>query len=373
MLRNNFSNWTSLFILIFSVLFLTYYILKVFPVECKPYPAVLPSCPQCSSNYTSSLQYPKTKKEAMDWIISEESALSNSPPFDWLSVIQLIPPTSKVYSQFHQDAILAYIFGHIGYTNKYYIEFGFTSYDFGTDDTGNGANTGLLNKKHGFRGLLLDSEFESPSINLHKHMIYSTNIVELFEKYLVPKEPDYLSIDIDSFDWFVANSILKANYRPRVITMEYNQNFNTGDAIAEMDPTLANIPSSRWSAHPKCGWGASQQAHFELAEKFGYEVVGYVQPVDQIWIRSDILLKHGSMILPLLQRISPPRPLHEPTPANSLERLVDVKVLESTQNITLAHEAALNMMLNNPYYLNSHCWRSALQQIKHDPSVLLKY
>src|SRR3989304_5919266 len=113
----------------------------------------------------------------------------------------------------------------------------------------------------------LDIQTNTTSNLASHHMTFSTNIIELFEKYLVPKEPDYLSIDIDSFDWFVANSILKANYRPRVITMEYNQNFNTGDAIAELDPTLANIPSSRWSAHPKCGWGASQQAHFELAEK----------------------------------------------------------------------------------------------------------
>jgi hypothetical protein len=75
-------------------------------------------------------------------------------------------------------------------------------------------------------------------INLHKHYLFADNIVGIFQKYNVPLELDYLSVDMDSHDLWVAKAILEGGYRPRVITTEYNSNYPTNMSIAQIDPTM---------------------------------------------------------------------------------------------------------------------------------------
>ena len=84
-----------------------------------------------------------------------------------------------------------------------------------------GANTATLHKL-GWNGLLLDVNFNNPAINLHKERVTPDNIVGLLEKYNVPHDADYISIDIDSVDAFVFYRILSSAYRPAVISSEYN-------------------------------------------------------------------------------------------------------------------------------------------------------
>ena len=46
----------------------------------------------------------------------------------------------------------------------------------------------------------------------------------------MPRELDYLSIDIDSTDIWVWRALLKSGkYRPRVVSIEYNSNLPLGD------------------------------------------------------------------------------------------------------------------------------------------------
>jgi hypothetical protein len=76
----------------------------------------------------------------------------------------------------------------------------------------------------------------------------SANIVSLFEKYKVPLEADYVSIDIDSTDLWVFRAILASKkFRPRVFSVEYNANLAIGDFR-----TFPDDPSLRWMDDTVC-------------------------------------------------------------------------------------------------------------------------
>jgi hypothetical protein len=134
----------------------------------------------------------------------------------------------RVSSQGQQDGALAYIFENIGLgpAGGYYVEFGFNTRE---QCSGTGPNTCELWRR-GWRGLLLDGQNENATINLHKEWISARTIVSVFEKHGVPEEPDYVSIDIDSLDFYVMWAILASpRYRPRVLSVEYNSNFALHD------------------------------------------------------------------------------------------------------------------------------------------------
>ena len=80
------------------------------------------------------------------------------------------------------------------------------------------------------KSLLLDGGNENKEINLFKEIFWPDNIVKLFKKYKVKKKFDLLSVDTDSYDFFMLETILEAGYKPRVIIAEYNANFETSEA-----------------------------------------------------------------------------------------------------------------------------------------------
>jgi len=85
----------------------------------------------------------------------------------------------SVYSQVGEDGILETIFSCIGARSKYYVE-------FGTED-GTQCSTRLLREEKGWTGLLLDGGYKIPELNLNQEMITAEDIVQVFEKYAVPK------------------------------------------------------------------------------------------------------------------------------------------------------------------------------------------
>lgn len=139
----------------------------------------------------------------------------------------------------------------------------------------------------------------NPSFNLHRAWISSATITSLFEKYQVPHNLDFLSVDIDSVDFWVLRAIITGGFRPRLITVEYNSNFPVGVAIvAADDGMLPRTPASaRGSVHatsvykqhhdkePEQPWltsntccrGASASAIAMLADELGYVIVDVVK------------------------------------------------------------------------------------------------
>jgi hypothetical protein len=104
--------------------------------------------------------------------------------------------------------------------------------DIGAANGVSRSNTCLLALK-GWEGLsveydsesfaLLAEEYKSfPAVNLSRCMVTPENVVSLLSANKVPQEFGFLSLDIDSYDYFVLEEILNS-YRPSLICTEINE------------------------------------------------------------------------------------------------------------------------------------------------------
>lgn len=189
----------------------------------------------------------------------------------------------KVYSQGGQDGALQYIFQHIGVKSESFVEFGFNGPSYEQDS---GANTHLLYSM-GWKGLLLDGKNSNPALNLHATWIEPETIVSIFDHHSVPKEVDYVSIDIDSTDVWIFRAIVSSGkYRPRVISVEYNSNY-------PLEATLCNAGAGyNWKVDRL--FGTSLLPLKMVGDEFGYALVDVVPHLDAIFVRTDLL--NGSSI-----------------------------------------------------------------------------
>ena len=184
------------------------------------------------------------------------------------------------YSQSYQDVLLERIFEHLGTHNAvpFCVEFGFNTPDL---VGGSGANVARLIRDKGWNALLLDGSNENAEINLHKHFLTPSNICDLFRKYNVPKEPEYISIDVDSTDLWLFEAVVK-QYRAMVFSVEYNPHYPLHSAI-----TFPNDPNEHWQEDR--GYGASLKALTLVAQAHGYSLVWVVPCLDAIFIRNDLI------------------------------------------------------------------------------------
>lgn len=182
----------------------------------------------------------------------------------------------REYSQNGEDGIIAAIFGMIGTTNKYYVEFGV--------EDGVECNTRFLSKHKGWKGLLMDGSHSNPSLNLHREFITAENIEELLQKYDVPKEFDLLSIDIDGNDYWVWKAI--THFSPRLVIMEYN-------ACIPYEPAVTIPYDAAFQWDKTDYYGASLSALVSLGKEKGYTLIG-TDPngVNAFFVRHDLIKGH---------------------------------------------------------------------------------
>lgn len=186
---------------------------------------------------------------------------------------------SSMFSQNGEDGVIATLFDQIGVSDKFYVEFG--------TENGVQTNTHRLRTQMGWTGLLMDGGYDIPSINLHREMIFDSNIVDLFQKYHVPMEFDLLSTDTDFKDFWISKAILDEGYRPRVIISEINSSFEKGLALT----VPREIAQSRWSG--SYYFGATPMAMTMLYGQYGYSLVYCeIKGVNCFWIRNDELSQH---------------------------------------------------------------------------------
>ena len=103
----------------------------------------------------------------------------------------------------------------------------------------------MIREKRGWNvteSLLMDGGNENPAIRLEKVVFWPDNIVQLFQRFEVKKTFDLLSVDTDSYDFFMLEAILEAGYAPRVIIVEYNANFEMLEARSILPPS----PREHW-------------------------------------------------------------------------------------------------------------------------------
>ncbi|MHA1469823.1 MAG: hypothetical protein ACTSSP_04600 [Candidatus Asgardarchaeia archaeon] len=192
----------------------------------------------------------------------------------------------KKYSQLGQDGVLDYIFNNISTKNSppFCIEFGFNSSSL---KGGSGSNVANLVKNKGWECLLLDGDYENPEINLYKHFLTEENICDIFKSYEVPKEFEYLSIDVDSIDLWLFRGVL-SKYSPMVASVEYNAHFPIDRAITISNDTKL-VVSELKGPQKRRMYGASLKALKMVGNQFGYTLVHVVKGTDLFFIRNDLI------------------------------------------------------------------------------------
>jgi len=202
-------------------------------------------------------------------------------------MIDLNKYQTKTLSQWGQDGVLDKIFELIGTTNKYFVEFGSSGNDSGM------GNTAQLRKK-GFDGLLMDGserpynqDVDGKKYDVKIEFVSSSNINELFAKYNVPEEFDFLSIDIDGQDFHVWNAI-NQKYKPRVVAIEMNYHIEPGH-----DKVMIKYDNYQWDCSQFCG--ASVTALKKLGNSKGYSLVATCMS-DAIFVRNDLLCRDNKIL-----------------------------------------------------------------------------
>eukprot|EP01006_Ploeotia_vitrea_P012042 TRINITY_DN32003_c0_g1_i1.p1 TRINITY_DN32003_c0_g1~~TRINITY_DN32003_c0_g1_i1.p1 ORF type:complete len:353 (-),score=35.40 TRINITY_DN32003_c0_g1_i1:118-1176(-) len=234
------------------------------------------------------------------------------PPRNWLKNLANKGCKFSKFSQGHQDGTLFCIFNNIQTTNKYFVEFGFNlKHMTKKQRAGSGPNTQYL-WAHGWQGLYLDISNENPAINLHAETLTSESIGPIFDKYKVPMEPDFVSVDIDSCDLWVFRGLLVYGYRPRVMTCEYNANHKIESSL-----TTPNWPSGV-RFQERGYFGTSLGAITMVAHEFGYALVQVVPQLDAVFVRRDLL---RGLQEPPLSRWNTAKYITQTWPAQSIEEL----------------------------------------------------
>jgi hypothetical protein len=193
----------------------------------------------------------------------------------------------KVLSEWGKDGVIEKIFDVIGTTNKYFVEFGSSGNDSGM------GNTAYL-RRRGFNGLLMDgserpygNDVNDRKYNVNVEFISSSNINNLFKKYNVPNEFDFLSIDIDGQDFHVWNKL--ENYSPRVVSIEMNYHIEPGK-----DKVMPLNDNWIWGGNEMSG--SSIIALKKLGNNKGYSLVATCMS-DAIFVRNDLIMDKNNTVL----------------------------------------------------------------------------
>jgi hypothetical protein len=196
--------------------------------------------------------------------------------------LRLLSSGYKVYSQSHEDGIIAEIFRRIGTSSRRFIEFG----------VGDGleCNSTLL-LLQGWKGAWIDG-FEPNAIAARKHLrdnpleivasyINVENADDLITRLAVGEELDMLSIDIDSIDYWVWQAI--KTVKPRLVVIEYNATLPPSLSV-----TVPDVPDLRWNGSNY--FGASLGALEKLGRAKGYALVGCTPSgVNAFFVRNDLV------------------------------------------------------------------------------------
>lgn len=184
-------------------------------------------------------------------------------------------PLKKKYAQFGEENLFDYIFDNIGTQNKFIVDFG-----AGT------LNSGLSNSRYliekGWNGLLMDGNPKEKNEIIKQEFITAENIVGLLDKYKVPEDFDFLSIDIDGNDFWVLKSILESKYTPRLIVNEFNGCLPNGHL-----QVMKYNPNHSWMENDY--YGASFDAFKHLLNEAGYTLVFQIASTNMFFIKTELV------------------------------------------------------------------------------------
>jgi hypothetical protein len=177
-------------------------------------------------------------------------------------------------SQNGEDGIIRYLFDEIGFETRWLVEFGFGAKQ---------CNALRLLLKENFSGLLMDGSQENVDLFNYaarrkgiddraralQAFITCGNLEALIRSNGVPREIDFLSLDVDGNDYWFWKTL--ECIEPRLVCIEYN---------AGLGPDLSlTVPYDdafeRYARHPSGFFhGASLTALESLGRQKGYYLIG---------------------------------------------------------------------------------------------------
>jgi hypothetical protein len=171
----------------------------------------------------------------------------------------------RLRSQNEEDGIVLALLHASGVSTRRFVEIGCG---------GNGGNSGLLAYELGWSGLMLDSSgaavrtardvFAGKSrVRIERETVTTENINDVLTRFGFAGEVDFLSIDVDSVDYWLLDALTVTN--ARVLSMEYNALFGPSRAV-----TIPNAPRPQGA---KGYHGASLAALEMCARRKGYRLV----------------------------------------------------------------------------------------------------
>lgn len=116
-----------------------------------------------------------------------------------------------------------------------------------------------------------------------KFFVTPDNILKLFNDKKA-NDIDILTIDIDSYDYFIAKKILENGYKPRLLILEYNFNLGLNNSISYPYKSNKKKPVN------KRAFGASYGALNKLATKYGYKLVHVSGFCNLFYVREDFAI-----------------------------------------------------------------------------------
>lgn len=188
----------------------------------------------------------------------------------------------RITSQNGEDGMLAALLALAGEPVRRFIEIGCG---------GNGGNSGFFAGELGWAGLMVDHNpactrlcrerfGHNPRLRIVTAYVTPENVDELIRDAGLQGEVDYLSLDIDSADFWVLEAMTASN--PRVLVLEYNAYFGP-------ELSVAVAPDANFSKAPKGYFGASLAALTKLAARKGYRLLGCEETgVNAFFLRNDV-------------------------------------------------------------------------------------
>jgi len=177
----------------------------------------------------------------------------------------LLGHSSNTYSQTGEDGIIAKILSLLPETDRWCVE-------FGAWDGIHLSNVRKLILESQYNAVMIEgdaSKFQllktNYSDNKNVHVVNAfvgfertSSLDKILSAYEIPKNFDFLSIDIDGNDYYSWEAV--DEYRPKVVCIEFN-------------PTIPSEAHFVQSANPRINQGCSVLALEQLARSKGYQLI----------------------------------------------------------------------------------------------------
>jgi len=168
-----------------------------------------------------------------------------------------------VTSQFGEDGIIEKIFEIVKPKNRWCVE-------FGADNGVTLSNTWNLIINKGWHGIEIERNDVSfpvmqfiyrdyPVICLNENIDCEGphRLDSILQRYVIPKDFDFVSIDVDSYDYQIWESLIE--YTPSVVCIEFCQTFKHGEAFIY--------------GQDRVHIGSSLASIVDLGKRKGYELI----------------------------------------------------------------------------------------------------